>query len=190
MNDPSVRARHLKATLASVDRLPEGPAIRRALPVDHLAAIEAAHGQDWLPIALDVGLVGTIQRTLGPDRHDQFSRAVVLEAMDGPLLGTLVRIAISVFGHDPARWVGWIPKAWQLMFRDCGRCAIERSEPGEVRLTLAELPEICLDEVWLESVASSLSALLARAQVTGRSTFDGADPTSHSASYALRWSAR
>ncbi len=188
MAEPSVRARHLKQTLAAVDRTPARAAVRAALDPATVRAIEASHGFDWLPIGHDVALVRAIHGALGPEGHDAFSRATILEAFDGPLLGPLVRVAIAVKGPDLAGWVRWIPKAWALMYRDCGGWSVDRTAPDGADLSLAGMPPICFDDpVWPGSVASSLSALLARAGVAGETRLVGRDPDVRRARYAFRW---
>ncbi len=188
MGEPSVRARHLKQTLAAVDRTPARAAVRGALAPDVLAAIEASHGFDWLPVGHDVALVRAIHGALGPEGHHAFSRATILEAFDGPLLGPLIRVALAVKGRDPAGWVRWIPKAWALMFRDCGSWSVDRIAPDGAELTLDGMPAACFDDpVWPGSVASSLSALLAGAGAAGETRLVARDPGPRRARYAFRW---
>ncbi|BDG03803.1 hypothetical protein [Anaeromyxobacter oryzae] len=187
MSEPAVRARHLKQTLTAALRTPAAGAVHRFVPAAVLEEIEAAHGSDWLPIGHDVALVRVIHGALGPASHDSFARGVVLEALDGPLLGPMARIVLAAFGRDAAAWARLVPRAWSLVFRNGGAWEVERGA-GEVRLRVRGLPAACVEEpVWLASAASSMAAVLDATGVSGSSTLEGFDPTARAATYALRW---
>lgn len=179
-----MRAMHLKSTLAAADR----SRVRAALPPGLAAAVEAANGFDWLPAADDVALVRAIHGALGDAEHDAFSRGVILEAFEGPLLGPLIGIALRLFPGGLMVWAHWIPRAWALVFRECGEWKVEALGPGAVDLQLRWLPPICVrDTVWPSSVTSSASAILAPAQVRGTLRLVGLDPGTRTASYQMRW---
>jgi hypothetical protein len=185
---PSVRARHLRANLDAVDRLPEREAIRCRLSEEILRGIAGAHGIDWLPVAWDVALVRAMHAAMGAEAQHAFARTLLLESFDGPLLGPLVRAAIAMFGLDAGSWVRWIPKGWALMFRRCGTWSVERAARGDVLLRLEGLPPVCLEDLlWLRSVASSLSALQARVGVPGETVLEEADAVRRIARYRVRW---
>ena len=185
---PSVRARHLKTNLEALDRLPEREAVRCLLAEQLLRGIAQAHGFDWLPIAWDVAIVRAVHAALGPEAQDAFARSLLLESFDGPLLGSLVRTAVNLFGLDADRWVRWIPKGWALVFRDCGSWTIEAARVGEIRLRLDGLPRVCLEDLlWPRSVASSLSALQVRVGVPGETVLEAADVARRVATFMVRW---
>jgi hypothetical protein len=191
MGDPLVRARHLKSTLAAADRSRVRDAVRAALPPGLAPAVDAANGFDWLPAANDVALVRAIHGALGDAEHDAFSRRVILEAFEGPLLNALIAAGRRLFPGGLVAWAHWIPRGWALVFRDCGDWAVELVGPGAVDLRLRELPAICgQDEVWPASVASSLSALIDLARVRGAVRLVGLDRAAGAASYQMRWEPR
>lgn len=185
MSMPAVRARHLKTVLDAVRGRADGSRVLAGLPAGLAAAVEEAHGADWLPLELNVALVHALAEALGPGEFRATSRRLVRASFDGPLLSKLVRTAAALFGDDPAAWVRWVPHAWALVFRGCGawRLAVR---PGEAVLHLAGLPPACAtDDVWLESVAASLSALLD--VLDRRGTMELVATTFAGATYALRW---
>ncbi len=188
MGEPLVRASHLRSTLAAVDRSRVRETVRAALPPGLVAAIEVANGFDWLPAENDVALVRAIHAALGDVDHDLFSRTVILEAFEGPLLGPLIAIALRLFPGGLMAWAHWIPRAWALVFRECGEWGVQGVGPGAVDLQLRWLPPICVqDRVWTTSVASSISALLVLAGVDGTMRLTGLDPETRTASYQMRW---
>lgn len=191
MGEPLVRARHLKSTLAAADRSEARELIRAALPAGLATAIEAADGFDWLPAEHDVALVQAIHGVLGDVGHDAFSRRVILEAFQGPLLGALIAAAVRLFPGGLVAWAHWIPRGWALLFRECGEWTVERVGPGAVDLRLRWLPPVCVrDPVWTRSVASSLSALLDLAQLGGTLRLAGLDGEAGAATYEMRWEAK
>jgi hypothetical protein len=188
MPDPSVRARHVQQTLAAAEHTAAAAAVRRFVPSAVLAAIEAASGSDWLPVGHDVALVRVIHGALGPERYDAFARGVVLEELEGPLLGPMKRIVIAAVGRDAASWARLVPKAWGLIFSGCGEWTVVQADAGEAWLRIAPLPEACAAEpMWPTSLASSLSAVLAATGVAGTSSLERFEPTTRAATYALRW---
>lgn len=187
---PLMRARQLRSIIEHIARLPEPTrsTVRAALDAATVAQIDASFGVDWLPLELEIGLTRAITRVLGPAEAHRFFLAHQLAAMQGPLFKTLLDSATALFGLDPGSWARWIPRAWNTVFRNCGRWEIERTGPGEVDLTLVELPpEGLADEVWLRSLASSFSALVPLAKREGEFAFDGVERGRSAARFRLRW---
>ncbi|HEU4384733.1 MAG TPA: hypothetical protein VFR85_14695 [Anaeromyxobacteraceae bacterium] len=188
MGEPLVRARHLKTTLAAADRTAARETIRGALPPGLAAAIGASSGFDWLPAENDVALVHAIHGALGDEEHDAFSRAVILEAFQGPLLGPFIAFALRLFPGGLMAWAHWIPRAWALVFRECGEWKIDGIGPGAADLQLRWLPPVCVqDPVWPSSVASSISTLFVLGRVRGTLRLTHLDPATRSAAYQMRW---
>ena len=187
MPEPSVRARHLKEVLESIDRQPRRGEIRAAVAPGVLAAIEEATGTDWLPVEHDVALANALHAVLGADGHYAFNVDTFQHATRGPLLRALVALATAFFGYDAGRWGSWLPRAWTLIFSECGTMTVERRE-GEATLTLTGLPPACAgDEVWPRSVASALSSMLPMVKVEGSVELRSIDPAAGTATYLMRW---
>jgi hypothetical protein len=188
VREPLVRARHLKLVLAAVDRQPQHQAIRDRLGKTVTAAIEEATGTDWLPVAHDVALACALEAVLGPAGLATFSREVGQQSFRGPLLRALVELATHFLGLDAGAWAGWIPRGWVIMFKGFGRWTVVRRGEGEVTLTLAELPPVCLAEgIWPRSVASTLTGMLTALDATGTVELDLIDQPKGTAVYTMRW---
>jgi hypothetical protein len=189
VQEPLVRARHLKATLGRVDLAPQRQAVLGQLPAGYLAQVEAAYGGDWLPVTLDVVLARAIRASMSPAEHHAFCVAAVRSSFDGPILRALTQTALAVLGLDLRRMAHWIPKGWGLTFQHVGRWAVQPDpERPEIHLSLSGLPEVCMaDEVWAGATASSLSALCDLAGASGRVRLLSLDRPSGRADYLLRW---
>jgi hypothetical protein len=157
--EPSVRARHLKSALGAADALPCGRMLREALPARLIAEVERATGFDWLPVEHDVTIVRASASVLPPEEFERLWRGVVLEGIEGPLLGLLMRTAVRMFGHDPAEFARWVPKGWAMIFRDVGVWTACTVTGGTAVLRVQGLPPPCRDPVFARSVACSLGAI-------------------------------
>ena len=183
-----VRARHLKQVLAAADLQAQRELIRERVGATLLAEIEGASGTDWLPVAYDVVLARALEEVLGASGLAAFNREMMLQSFSGPLLRALVELSRAFLDLDAGAWASWVPRGWQLMFKDCGRWTVVRRGEGEVTLTLAGMPSVCAtDGVWPRSVASALSGILPAVGATGTVALERIDPAAGTAVYAMRW---
>jgi hypothetical protein len=184
--EPSVRARHLKSALAAVDALPHGRALREALPARMVRDVEHANGFDWLPIEHDVALTLASASILPVDEFERLWRAVVLDAIEGPLLGLLMRTAVRMFGYDPTEFSRWIPKGWAMVYRDVGTWTSCHATDQGALLRLEGLPPACRDPIFTRSVACSLAAIPVLTGRTGGARV--VDASDHgTVSFELSW---
>jgi hypothetical protein len=186
---PSVRARHLKSVLAIVDALPGGAAVRAALPARLLEDVDRATGFDWLPLEHDVTLVRVSAELLPAEQFERLWRGVVVDGSEGPLLGLLMRTAVRMFGRDPAEFARWVPKCWQLVFRDVGVWTACTVGDGAATLRLQGLPAACRDPVFLRSVACSLGAIPVLSGRSGGARVVDACAERGAASFEVSWDA-
>lgn len=177
----------MKSILEALQAYPDAARLREQLPPRLVAAVEEAHGADWLPVEANVELVAALAELLGGPEFLALSRRRQRDSFSGPLLSALVRTATTLFGDDPAAWARWIPHGWALVFRDCGAWQVTAGE-REAVLHLAGLPPACASSpIWVESVAASLSAVLDVLEREGSMTLT--TTTFAGASYVLRWEA-
>lgn len=190
MSIPLVRARHMKELLASVDRLPPDRArsIRAVIDGEHLRAIADAPTIAWLPLDANLALARALNAVLGPSGSHRFHRAHFANVLQGPILGTLLRGALAVYGPDPSRWMRLLPAAWDLLFRHCGSWTIGNGTPARVEMLLQDLPPGCVvDRVWPTTVASSIAATLDLAKRDGHVDVLDVDGAARHVRYELRW---
>ena len=187
---PVVRGRHMKALLTAVAAWPTGERVAPLVKVATLDAVARAGGLDWLPVALNLELTQAIYDGLGPLEADRFFRAQTLASFDGPILQTFVSTAVRIMGLDPASFGRWVPKGWNMIFRNTGDWEIAEPPPGStaVTLTLGKLPGDCADHpVWPRSVARSLEALLDLARVSGSLALQPRAPGGRALQFQMRW---
>jgi hypothetical protein len=183
----------MKSLVASLEDWEGGARPLALLPAGVLESISRATGLDWLPLSLNLQVTQAIYDGLGGVEADRFFRAHMVTSFEGPILQTLVATAVRMFGLDPASFARWVPRAWNLIFREVGEWRVSEPATGStaVVLTLGRLPGECADHhVWLRSVSRSMAALLDLAKVSGAVEVLPRPKGSGEVQYALRWTPR
>lgn len=185
----STRGRYMKDYLAAVRRLP--PSKQDAVLAGKQAlvtSIEEAGNLDWLPIAVNLELTDAIFHGLGDEQADTFYQTWLKRQMSAPAFAGLVRAALAVFRFDTAAIARWIPKAFDLMYRDYGDFTIEPVSPLQVNVELSKMPhELAVHENWQRSVCSGLYALFFLTRVKGTAELASVDTARRTLRIALRW---
>src|SRR5512146_2904490 len=169
-SEPAVRARPMKALLASVDALPagRGPVVRSGIEPETLRAIEESSGVEWLPLEPCLQVHRAVHRAVGSSGSERFHRTHFLAALRSPLLRAFTRGALALYGANPESWMRFLPAGWSVLYRDCGAWTTARGAAGRATMTLRDLPRAPLgDRVWLAAIAASLSAVFDVARAEG-----------------------
>jgi hypothetical protein len=179
----------MKDYLAAVRRLPPSKQDTVLAGLDTLVdRIEAASNLEWLPVSVNLELTDAIFRGLGDEHADGFYQNWLKRQMSAPAFAGLVRTALSLFRFDTASIAKWIPKAFDLMYRDYGAFAIEPVSPTHVTVTLAAMPpELASHRNWQRSVSSGLHALFFLTGVKGGTELTAADAAKRAMRVDLRW---
>jgi hypothetical protein len=159
----------MKTFLDAVDRLPPADAARvREAETTWVAAIEKAGIISWLPIEANLALTRAVAHVLGPKRTHEFFESLGYASFQTPLMRGLVRSVVAMVGHDPGRYMEWTQKGFALIFHEAGVWRVIERESTSATLEVNQLPDACFeDDIWLDSVASSLHALFRLAHCDG-----------------------
>lgn len=156
-------------------------------PKASLEALELAPRTSWLPVEHDHFVVDGVVAVLGKDRARKCWRDSVPDMVDKPLLRSFVSGMVRMFGREPARIVGLLPKAWPLVYRDMGTVTLDASTPGDPVLRFSDIPRSVRAYpnyfVSWEGVCAGLAHI---ARVTGDATLVPA-PDLSSAEVRFRW---
>ncbi|HVY31382.1 MAG TPA: hypothetical protein VHB79_32740 [Polyangiaceae bacterium] len=159
----------MKDYLAAVRRLP--PSKQQAVleGLDNLVEqIEGVSNLEWLPIGANLALTQAVYETLGSEAGDVFFQNWLKRQMSAPAFAGLVRTALALFRFDTVALAKWIPKAFDIMYRDYGSFVIQEEAPGHVQVQLREMPpEIAGHASWHRSVASGMHAVFFLTGVKG-----------------------
>lgn len=166
---PGVRGRYMRTFLEEVDRLPpdDTRAIRET-SAEWIPQIEAAGPITWIPVEANVDMTRAVASALGPRRTHDFFCDLSLKAYETPLMRGLIRSVVALVGHDPGRYLEWFQKGFGLVFRDVGTWDVSERSENHATLQGSRLPDALFsDDVWLDSVASSLHSLFRLAHCEG-----------------------
>jgi hypothetical protein len=186
-SDPAVQASYMKNLLSGLERRELAAGLAGAAP-EVGEQVAAAGRLTWLPVDLNVRAVGWLCETLGEDRALHLLADCVHEQFDTPLWKNFVTGAVRLLGKDPGDLGRWIPKAFSLVFRDCGAWNVLQSGECELTLVLSDIPASLVGERrWLRSLGVGMQPLFTVCGETGTSDLAAIDPATRVARYELSW---
>lgn len=176
---------------AHVGRLP--PADRErilgSVPENLWAEIAAASALTWLPFETNLVCTQAVARALGPERTHEFFQTLLLSTFRTPLLQSLVDAVVRKLGADPSTSLFWVARGFDLMFEGCGTWHVAARREHIASLQVMGLPfVVASDPVWIQSVASALSALFVVAGLRGEVTIRDTNPGTGTAVFDLSYS--
>jgi hypothetical protein len=180
----------MKDYLAAVRRLPPSKQDAVLEGLDELVEqIETVSSLEWLPIRANLDLTEAVYKKLGEEQADVFYQNWLKRQMSAPAFAGLVRTALALFRFDTVALAKWIPKAFDIMYRDYGSFVIQEDGPEQLQVELRDMPAELLDHrAWHRSVANGMHAVFFLTGVKGTSDLVPADPRERCLRVALRWS--
>ncbi len=179
----------MKDYLAAVRRLPPSrhePVLRGLEAL--VERIDNAANSEWLPIETNLTLTDAIFRELGSEEAGTFYQNWLRRQVGTPLWSSLVATAVKLLGLDPGRLARWVPKAFDLMFRDYGIFSVERRGPSHAVLLLKEMPAELVHHLnWQRSVCGGMAALFFITRVKGTAEIESLDIDRRTMTIGLRW---
>ncbi len=179
----------MKDYLAAVRRLPPSKQGSVLSGLDTLVErIEAASNLEWLPVSVNLELTDAVFRALGDEPAEAFYQNWLKRQMSAPAFAGLVRTALSLFRFDTTAVAKWIPKAFDLMYRDYGDFVIEPQGPAHLFVVLNSMPaELASHKHWQRSVSSGLHALFFLTGVKGTTELSCASVNEPCLRVEMRW---
>lgn len=162
--------------------------VRGALDPMSLMRIETASRLAWLPIELDVELTRAVFSVAGVGRAQEIFRKGMITSLEAPLLRPIRAAAGTLFGSSIRDVLGWTPRVWSTIYRDCGAVTVVDRGPGSVDLNITGLPHSILTYPnYLLGTAATVEAVFDAFKVQGRIDLIGPDPIEGSAILRARW---
>lgn len=185
----STRGRYMKDYLAAVRRLPPSKQEAVLEGLEPLVdTIEQASNLAWLPVSVNLELTEAIFRALGEEAADVFYQNWLKRQMSAPAFAGLVRTALALFRFDTAAIAKWIPKAFDLMYRDYGTFTVEVVSPLQLRVELLDVPrELLTHGPWQRSVCSGMYALFFLTGVKGTVELAEVSLPKRTLAFSLAW---
>ncbi len=187
---PAVQASYMKNVFGTLRE--RGHLERVAQRDPGLAAeVEAAARLSWLPVELNVRMVEAVVGAYGDPAGLEILSDCVLAQFDSPLWKNFIGGAVRLLGRDPASLGRWLPKAFQLVFCDCGFWVVEASGDHELTVSVADLPTpLAEHRAWLRSLAIGMKPLFALCGTDGTCDLVSVDAAMGRARYRLAWKPR
>jgi hypothetical protein len=187
--EPAVQASYMKNLFASLDRLGRLSALEAADP-DLVQEVDAAARLSWLPISLNVRTVAGMCACYGDPRGIELLAECVYRQFDTPLWKSFIGGAIRLLGTDPGLLGRFLPEAFRLVFRGCGRFGVDNTGDAELTVTMHDVPEpLIAHEPWLRSLATGMTPLFTLCGCSGTSRLVAVDASARSARFVLAWKA-
>lgn len=135
-SQPAVRAAAILDALAFLDTFEPGSHARvlSLVPEASRALLDHTARTAWVPVEHDRATADAIVKVLGVSGAVQFWRGSVAQLAEKPLLNSFVSGMIRLFGDDPGRVIGILPKGWGLVYRDLCEPRCDRAESGKATL--------------------------------------------------------
>jgi len=178
---PAVRAAAAQDALDQLDRFEPGARGRvlERLPVGTREVMLTTSRSAWISVEHDHHAVDVIVRLFGASRAIQYWRTVTANLIERPILKSFVSGMINVFGDDPGRVIGILPKAWGLVYRDLCEPLCIRTEEGKTVLRFDKVaPEVRVYANYFHSWHGTCLGVADLARIRGRMTFDVAEDRS------------
>lgn len=186
---PAVRAAYMKDLFSALEARGCLAAIARR---DGALLEEVANASRvaWLPIALNVRTVKALCEELGEDRGLERLAECVYAQFEGPLWRSFIAPAVRLLGRDPGSLGRWLPRALQIVFRDCGSWSAELTREGELTVVARDLPpDLAGHRLWLRSIGVGMRPLFLVCGTDGTSALTNLDAEAGRATYVLSWKA-
>jgi hypothetical protein len=188
MSPPAqMRAGQIKIDLASVGDFAQAPQIRAAVAPATIETIEKASTSAWLPLELDLELNKAVLKVMDEEGVRDWGRRAMVRGFEGPVLRPIVSASVAVFGLKPGTWLGWAPRLWPSIYRNCGEFTVSESAPNGCTLTYTHVPPvIARSRGYLLGLCGACEGAIQLCKTTGRvDCRQGA--TEGSFVYVARW---
>jgi len=141
---------------------------------------------DWLPLSVLTTMMDVARQVVDAEMFRKLQKDVALVYLQRPLLRGLLETSIRLFGFDPSFILRWAPRAWDMVFRHCGRLEYEAAS-GENWLRLRGFPrEALASGSFVLALAAAFEAPFILTRTTGRVEIVSSDNATGEATFVMR----
>jgi len=190
VREPQQRVAHLRKNIeaASVLGATAVETFRRALPPATLQQIDNTVAVGWLPVAFDIEIYAAGERVFGNDCNRQRVAHALTETLKGTFLAPMLAAVMRVTGLDAAGSFRFAPRAWLMVYRNCGELEYEPLEPKRCRLRYVGVPPVILDaSSYLEGIGAAMEGAFSVFKTTGTFKLGPIDREKGETSYLVQW---
>lgn len=188
---PRMLAGFVQSALEAIDDFDRevGREVRARLKHDTLISIDSASPRALICVDLDVELTECFFAVAGRERAQAALRESVRRSFDKPLLRPMLAGARAILGGSVmASAVCWVPRVWNLIYRDAGEMAVRERGEGRLCLEVTDIPlAISASRNYLVGSAATFGGYFDVAGVEGTVDLEGPDLETRSAAFVLTW---
>ncbi len=186
---PLMRASHMQHNISGLAELgQEAEArVRELLQPTTASTIVESPRSMWLPLALDVELTSCVETVVGQQGLFDWSRNAQKKTFEGPLLRPVIDGGLRLFGVRPLRIYKLTPRAFTLMFRNCGEIKIDSKGDCSLDIVHTHAPPGMADGAYLHGSAGAYSAGLDILGFRGSVTVAPREAGNPTVVYEVRW---
>lgn len=166
-----VRAKWTRTAEARVPA-PLVVAVRSRLGAEVCASVDAASLLGWIPAEHHVALCRGWHESLGDKAYRGLFRGAFLDAVNAPLLGSIVQGSVRVFGPTPSAAARAWRVGWPYIFRNGGQVRVGEVTERSVTIEAYDLPPALRDESFALGCAGSFEGNAAMVGANGKSQHD------------------
>lgn len=189
---PVYRGAQLRSRMKAL-RAAEPPFSRPVLErlgTEFVARADKVSSTEWVPLDVDVALSRAIFDVHGDAGSQRTSRESIVLSLHGPLLGTLARTALNLYGRDPARLFGLVPRGHNLIYRDAGFATVRtRAGAQESTIKFVDVPAMFFTPGYIAGIAGGLEGIFSFAQIPGAVEVTEVDPERQKIELVGQWDA-
>jgi hypothetical protein len=174
--------------------LPAGPRGRvlSRVPEQTLALIDATPRMGWVPIEESMKLTEALHAVLGTPGFRHFLSEQANHIASYPLLQSFFDGAVRLLGLTPQALLKWSTRAWEQVFRGCGRLVYqppeESAQGGRVAMRLEEVPPVLLlNGTFAQALAGTFEMFLRRSERKGQVVLHEYGPRATCFMYDVFW---
>lgn len=188
-----VRAPLTKAIVELLDRqLPHVRSAIRARAADAITRVEECSRVDWIPLGVQLDLLGAFRDELGPRAYDDFCIAHFASTIEQPFVKGMFETTVRLFGLGPGPVYRVFAKTWAVISRGCGELTVTgESTPGVAVIHLRDLPmaEPQID-LFVNGYRATFQGVIEVCGARGDVEVVSFDRAKREAVYRARWSER
>jgi hypothetical protein len=187
ISSPAVQSSYMKNLFLGFEArgLREGVRVRDPELEEEVAA---AGRLSWLPIAINIRTVDALCDLLGESDGLEVLAECVYGQFETPLWKPLIGGGLQLLGRDPGRLARWLPRAFSVVFRDCGCWEVQQAGARELAVLQSRIPELLISEHrWLRSLGTGMNALFRLCDTRGTVDLLTIDEDLRAVQFRLRW---
>ena len=188
-SQPEFRAPIIRSLLGALEQTPQARDVLDQLAPERLGQIRGAGRASWVPAEWLTDLYGAMMAVSGELGLKAFNRRQTYQMAELPMLGPMIRVAVSTFGDGPGTLFRLLPRAKAATARNVGKQAVQFDASDEHRLRIhwSQLAEPLRQRSWVVGQGAQYMGMLDMGGAEGEVSMDDAGLAGGEVTFEARW---